>query len=85
MRIKMKTTMAGPEGVASADAVTDVDPRRADALIEGGYAEPVEPWVPKRRRRRKAKAPENATTTPPENAAGREAGPPEGGEPGPAA
>ena len=45
MRIKMLTTMAGPDGSANAGQVIDMDDERAVALLEGGYAEAVKAEV----------------------------------------
>lgn len=41
MRIKMKSTMAGPEGVVSEGALIERDDVTAQELIDGGYAEAV--------------------------------------------
>lgn len=38
MKLKMITTMAGPDGCVNAGDVADIDPTLADALIAGGYA-----------------------------------------------
>lgn len=42
MRVKMKTLMAGPDGVRKPDTVHDLPSAEAEALIAGGYAEKVE-------------------------------------------
>ncbi len=42
MRIRMKTTMAGPAGGASVGQVIDRPKAEAYALIEGGFAEQIE-------------------------------------------
>lgn len=42
MRIRLKTTMAGPSGVYQPNEVADFDDALALALLEGGYAERVE-------------------------------------------
>ena len=41
MKIRLKTLMAGPEGVFLPESVIEVSPEEARALIAGGYAEPV--------------------------------------------
>ena len=41
--IRMKTTMAGPEGTAVSGATVTVSDELADALIRGGYAELMRP------------------------------------------
>jgi hypothetical protein len=44
MRLKMKTTLAGPGGVVQAGAVTEMfDAETAKALCDGGYAEALAP------------------------------------------
>ena len=55
MRVKMKTTYAGPAGTAGAGQTIDLDKDDAYALIEGGYAEQVEEDKPKAKRKTKAK------------------------------
>ncbi len=42
MRIRLKTLMAGPEGVFQAGSVIDIDSDEASALLSAGYAEPLE-------------------------------------------
>lgn len=42
MRVRMKTLMAGPDGVRRPDTVHDLPTAEAEALIAGGYAEKVE-------------------------------------------
>lgn len=42
MKIRMKTLMAGPGGVAFPGQIVDVPPETGRLLIEGGYAEAVE-------------------------------------------
>jgi membrane protein involved in colicin uptake len=39
MRVRMKTTSAGPEGVRKQGQIIDVAKDEAEALIAGGYAE----------------------------------------------
>jgi hypothetical protein len=56
MRIRLRTTAAGPEGVYPAGQVVVVSNELGQAFVEGGYAEPV-----------KARA-ETAAITPPEAA-----------------
>ncbi len=41
MKIRLKTLMAGPEGVFLPGSVIEVSPEEARALIAGGYAETV--------------------------------------------
>jgi hypothetical protein len=49
MRVRLKTLMAGPEGVFPIGSVIDAGDEEAEALIAGGFAErydrPVEPVV----------------------------------------
>lgn len=42
MKIKMLTTMAGPEGVSQEGAIVEKDEESARALIKGGYAVAVD-------------------------------------------
>jgi hypothetical protein len=42
MKVKLKTLMAGPEGVFQPGSVIDLDMDEADSLIFVGYAEPIE-------------------------------------------
>ncbi len=42
MRIRLKTLMAGPEGVSQPGSVIDIDPDQAARLIAAGHAEPLE-------------------------------------------
>lgn len=42
MRVKLKTTMAGPQGTFAAGAVVDLEDAQARDLITGGYAVPVQ-------------------------------------------
>lgn len=60
MKVKLRTTMAGPGGVVLAGQVTNLDPDRAKILIDAGYAEPIGP--------QRRQAPETATAEPPEAA-----------------
>lgn len=47
MKVIMQTTMAGPDGVVQAGRVANVNPRKAKALIAGGFARPYkEPAKP---------------------------------------
>jgi len=46
MRIRMKTTAAGPLGSKREGEHYDVDDAEGQALIDGGYAEKVEPPAP---------------------------------------
>jgi hypothetical protein len=41
MKIRLKSLMAGPEGVFAPGSVIEVSPEEARALIAGGHAEPV--------------------------------------------
>ncbi len=43
MKLKLKTLMAGPEGVRRVGEIIDVEPKAAKQFIDGGYAEPLEP------------------------------------------
>lgn len=45
MRVKMKTTSAGPNGTVLAGATIDVDEQVAVDLVGGGYAEYAEPII----------------------------------------
>ena len=62
MRIRMLTTMAGPDGSARPGQVLDMDKERAVALLEGGYAETVKT----KPETATAKAPEQTVTRGPE-------------------
>jgi protein-S-isoprenylcysteine O-methyltransferase Ste14 len=42
MKVRLKTLMAGPEGVFLPGSVIEVPPEEANALIAGGFAEQVE-------------------------------------------
>jgi hypothetical protein len=42
MKVRLKTLMAGPEGVFPPGSVIDLDASEADALIAAGYAERLE-------------------------------------------
>jgi len=42
MKVRLKTLMAGPEGVFQPGSVIDIDPDKAGALISAGYAEHLE-------------------------------------------
>ncbi len=42
MKIRLKTVMAGPEGVFSPGTVIEVTGEEAQALLSAGYADPVE-------------------------------------------
>ena len=46
MRIKYKTTMAGPAGTANADTEKDVSDEEGQALVDAGVAEDVTPEPP---------------------------------------
>ncbi|MGE5553302.1 MAG: hypothetical protein ACM3XZ_05185 [Betaproteobacteria bacterium] len=43
MRVRMKTVGAGPQGVWAAGQVVDVDATTAQKLIEGRFADAVDP------------------------------------------
>ncbi len=60
MKVKLLTTMAGPEGTVLAGQIADLDDARARELIAGGYAEAVA--------EAKFAAPEKATREPEETA-----------------
>ena len=75
MRIKMKTLMAGPDGIRKPDTVYDLPTAEAEALIAGGFAEKVEraakpeaaePRTATRGRGRTATKPEAAEANPAE-------------------
>jgi len=42
MKVRLKTLMAGPEGVFLPGSVIEVSSEEARALIAGGFAEPAE-------------------------------------------
>lgn len=42
MKMRLKTLMAGPEGVFPPGSVIEASPEEAEALIAGGFAELVE-------------------------------------------
>ena len=52
MRVKLLTTMAGPDGCFGPGSTADLPEGQARALVAFGYAEPVDPMPP---------APETAT------------------------
>jgi hypothetical protein len=43
MRVRMKTTAAGPGGAYMAGTMADVEPEQARAWVVNGYAEYVDP------------------------------------------
>jgi len=43
MKVRMQATMAGPDGVVQSGRVIEVSAEMAATLVEGGYAEYVEP------------------------------------------
>lgn len=47
MRVRLKTLMAGPRGVASPREIVDLPDADAYALCEGGYAEQVDDPAPR--------------------------------------
>ena len=57
MKIRMKTIMAGPDGVVLAGQIVDLPAAKAIELLNGGYAHAVDP-----------PATETATIEPQENA-----------------
>ncbi len=61
MRVKMITTMAGPEVSALAGHEVELDNETATSLIKGGYAQPLKASI------------ETAAGEPPETAAARPA------------
>lgn len=42
MKVRLKTTMAGPEGAFPLGSVIEASAEEAEALIAGGFAEPVD-------------------------------------------
>ncbi len=50
MRVKMRSTMAGPKGVFLADQVADLPDAQAEDLVKRGFASLVEPAAPAPRR-----------------------------------
>jgi hypothetical protein len=42
MKVRLKTLMAGPEGVFQPGSVVDLDAEQAEALVSSGYAERLE-------------------------------------------
>jgi hypothetical protein len=42
MKVKLKTLMAGPEGVFRPGSVIDLQTDDADSLVAAGYAAPIE-------------------------------------------
>lgn len=58
MKVRMRTTMAGPDGVVQAGRIAEVSRRKGEGLIKAGYAEElkVEP---------KAKPKKETTSAPP--------------------
>lgn len=65
MKIRMRTTMAGPKISAQAGSVIDVSDSEAKVLCEGGFAELAEAAAP----RAATEKAENASTGPMETAA----------------
>lgn len=59
MKVKMRTTMAGPKGVFHVGEIIDLPKAEAYALCEGRFAEQVDA----------GDAPETAAVAPPENTA----------------
>lgn len=43
MLVRMKTTMAGPDGCASPGQIIDPSEEEARTLVAGGYAEAIDP------------------------------------------
>jgi hypothetical protein len=77
MKVKMRTTAAGPNGTAQEGQVVDVDAKHAKQLIAGGYAALYETAVKKPRRKAVRKAAETAEAGPPETTAEPDAAPEE--------
>jgi hypothetical protein len=42
MKVRLKTLMAGPEGVFVPGSVVDLDIDEAETLVSAGYAEPLD-------------------------------------------
>jgi hypothetical protein len=61
MRVRMKVTMAGPDGCARMGEVVEVPAAQAMAMVEAGYADPVTMPAP-------APLVETAAIEPPSNA-----------------
>lgn len=43
MKIRMKTRSAGPDGIHSVGDIIDIPDKQAKQLVDGGYAEAMEP------------------------------------------
>lgn len=67
MRIKMRSTMAGPDGVLLAGHIGEVEDAKGAALIAAGYAEAVES-TEVIKEKPKQEPQETATAEPSENA-----------------
>lgn len=63
MKVRMITTAAGPDGVYPADSVQDLGGPFARALVDGGYALPLEPMPTESET---LEPPRDATLEPPE-------------------
>ena len=48
MKVKMKTTMAGPNGSVEAGQIIEVETKEAISLIKGGYATEIKIDIPKK-------------------------------------
>lgn len=81
MRVKMKTLMAGPDGIRKPDTIHDLPTAEAEALIAGDYAEKVERAAkPEAAEPRTATRGRGRTAAKPEAADADEANPAEAGE-----
>ena len=63
MKVRMRTTMAGPAGVTQAGRIADVSRKRAKELIDGGYAEPYSGPEKPAKKKETTSAPPAAETT----------------------
>ena len=64
MKVRMRTTMAGPAGVVQAGRIASVSRKRAKELIDGGYAEPYSgPEKPAKKKETTSAPPADETTS----------------------
>lgn len=62
MKIRMRTTMAGPGGTYMAGQIADLPDKQAQELLDLNYAEPVEPIIVTTETTILGGAPENTAT-----------------------